>query len=673
MFDLMSGNAIKSYKLWSNDVFIEQMIVKSFRHIRDVSFGPFRKPTELSELIVLAGPNGGGKSSILELLSYGLASRYSWQYYQSRKITEHSFAIKVGLTESEMESLERESKNEEALDHAHKNRGYWTSLNMPDFLDGKTSVLNERVHGLVSKRFQNFSRKLGFFLRSDRAYTGRNYDQRNLFQYKRRVLPQHFNSISYAQTTVQFHDMYDFLIEQSYHYIYGLGQYTKSLDSGKPIPKPEDPLSDYNDLLAQLFPGYSFIEAQSDNLSLRVRIPTGDIIPFQDLSSGEKEVFFILSFFIRHNVTDSVIVIDEPDLHLHPELARKLLRIMRRIRPGNQIWCATHCAELVDEAGRERTFFLRMRDDHKQAECLPATREGAEIQTLRDMFGYAGYVGISRKVVFTEGVDSSADRKTFTRLFPAFSENIKIIAVGTVGNLYRINRAILSLLESDFARCEFYLIRDRDYLSDAGVEEHQTQAANRLFILSRYHIENYLLDEDAIADVLKKTFQKDVSTSQIAQDLVSIARDNSAAFLRDLVAYRLAELYQPEDFSIGAHSSGQSAVNGENKVNIKVVDALKISLLDRFRIVTSEVSSRVSATTAEHIFDTCLEEVHQALTDGSNRWKELFPGRYILQRFSAKHNLGDWPALQNLLIERLAKGDIAVDSELQTILSKIAE
>ncbi len=78
---------------------IERMKVGRFRLIHDFEFGPFHEPADYSELIVSAGPNGSGKSSILELLSYGLTSRYSWQYYQSRHMTEHSFAIKVGLTQ----------------------------------------------------------------------------------------------------------------------------------------------------------------------------------------------------------------------------------------------------------------------------------------------------------------------------------------------------------------------------------------------------------------------------------------------------------------------------------------------------------------------------------------------------------------------------------------------
>ena len=76
--------------------------------------------------------------------------------------------------------------------------------------------------------------------------------------------------------------MYDFLVEQGYHYVYNLGLHTKNLKSGSPSQEPEDPLRVYNELLGQLFPRYSFVDATAEDLSLRVRLPAGNIIPFQE-------------------------------------------------------------------------------------------------------------------------------------------------------------------------------------------------------------------------------------------------------------------------------------------------------------------------------------------------------------------------------------------------------
>lgn len=654
-------------------MFVTQLRIANFRRLRNVEIGPFKDPSGLGELIVLAGPNGSGKSSVLELLSYGITNRYSWQYYQSRKITEHSFAVRIGLTEEELRALEETGSDADALAYARATRGYWMEVNFPDALDASERQVNERVHGLVSQRFSNFTRKLGFFLRADRGYGAKAYDRRQIFNWKNRLQPQHFNNISYGQTTLQYEDMYDFLVEQSYHYVYNLGLHHKNIANGITSTVPEDPLEQYNNLLGELFPGYTFVDATGEDLSLKVRIPTGDVLPFQDLSSGEKEVFFVLSFFLRNDVSDSIIIIDEPELHLHPELARKLLHSMRTIKPKNQIWCATHSAELIDEAGRERTFYLRSSPDRKHAECIAATEEGSEVQVLRDLFGYAGYVGISRKVVFSEGRDSSADRRTFANVLPGLSREIKIIPVGSCENLYRLNRAILSLLESEFARCEFYLIRDRDYLSDESIAKHSAKAPGRLFVLSRYHIENFLLDEAVISTVLRDLYQIEATPDQVRQSMFGFAFGNSAAFLRDMVTFRMGELFQAEDCSIGNHSQGQCIVDRDGNIVDAVLTPLRDALTEKVNTVNVAVTARIDEQKRQDVFDRCLEEVRNNLHLAEDGWKKLFPGRYILQKLSAEYGLGKWPAFQNVLIDRLSRGDLPFDAELRGIFAKITE
>jgi len=352
-------------------MFIENLIVKKFRQLRDAEFGPFTDPAQQSELIVLAGPNGSGKSSVLELLSYGLASRYSWQYHQTRALSEHAYSMRIGLSTSQIDALELAGAEQLVVDYARKERGYWFELNMPSVMSPEQSALNNRLHYWVSQQFSSFTSTLGFFLRADRGYSAKNYDRQQLWNWRSRTQPNHWSSLAYRDSTGQYNDMYDFLVEQGFHYTHELGDFTKKSERGQAAKRPADPLIPYNDLLGQLFPGYAFVDATLDDLRLQVQLPTGDVIPFQDMSSGEKEVFFILSFFLRRNISDSIIVIDEPELHLHPELARKLIQLMRSMKPNNQIWCATHSAELVDEAGRERAYF-RVRAWHNRWRGGPA-------------------------------------------------------------------------------------------------------------------------------------------------------------------------------------------------------------------------------------------------------------------------------------------------------------
>jgi hypothetical protein len=50
----------------------------------------------------------------------------------------------------------------------------------------------------------------------------------------------------------------------------------------------------------------------------------------------------------------------------------------------------------------------------------------------------------------------------------------------------------------------------------------------------------------------------------------------------------------------------------------------------------------------------------------------LFPGKFILQRFAKEHDLGRWPALQNLVIEAMAEMLPTSVSDLRGIFQRVA-
>jgi ABC-type lipoprotein export system ATPase subunit len=635
---------------------------------------------EESDVVVLAGPNGSGKSSILELIGYALSNSWNLSWSLGRSFPEFSFEVEIAISKEEQnlikESFEgsRIQFDQSAWSYLESNGTYYRGYNYPEGEYVKNAGTFNQVHGLVSQALKDYySRSLGFFLKSDRGYPSRGFDQNRILQYQRQNQQKLLWNFSFNTSELQYGDMFDFLVQQRYHYLQELGFYQDKKDRGQEVgARPNDPMEQYNKLLQTLFPGYSFAQSESGiPTNLYVNIPSGESIPFSDLSGGEKETFFILAFFLRHDVRSAIIAIDEPELHLHPELARQLVRTMLSIRPANQIWIATHNGEIVDEAGRDKVLYVSRDAATRQATVIPSTDESTSSRMLKEIYGYSGYIGIAKKMVFLEGIDSSSDRKMFTRLFRTHGNQIKFIPSKSTGYLARINTAVLSILADEMGWINYYLIRDRDYLTDDLAQKLVEKSAGKLYVLKRNHIENYLLDDSIIASVQTDIFGKKTDNESVQRKLHATATTLSAEVVRDILEFRLNIIYGPQDFSLGKFMEKQAVIDGTgNPIDTAVSDFKR-----HVKAKISEVNTQMMTTTTDGAIDliirNAVEEVQKALN--TDEWRNLFPGRRLLEAYGSKEGLGKPPAFVNSLIKDLASHPESIPSELSSLVNKIID
>lgn len=86
-----------------------------------------------------------------------------------------------------------------------------------------------------------------------------------------------------------------------------------------------DPFSPYQDVFVQLLPGKTLepIDPKAPR-EFHYRIGDSQPMPFGTLSSGEQEVVKVAFDLVWKRITHSVILLYEPELHLHPTLAFRL-------------------------------------------------------------------------------------------------------------------------------------------------------------------------------------------------------------------------------------------------------------------------------------------------------------------------------------------------------------
>lgn len=101
--------------------------------------------------------------------------------------------------------------------------------------------------------------------------------------------------------------------------------------------------------------------AAEGTLELRVA-PTngGPSYSFDGLSSGQKEIIATL-FLIWHTTREapSVVLIDEPELHLNAEWQRLFVRTLWSLAPQNQYIMATHSEEVFGSVTEDRRILLQ--------------------------------------------------------------------------------------------------------------------------------------------------------------------------------------------------------------------------------------------------------------------------------------------------------------------------
>src|SRR5215210_3098528 len=218
----------------------------------------------------------------------------------------------------------------------------------------------------------------------------------------------------------------------------------------------------------------------------------------------------LLTHIVRSS-DQTLLIVDQPEIYLHPEVQGQLLSILRSAGPD--IVIATHSTEIMSEADPSEILLV-----DKTKKSAPRLRDVDEVQKALELIGSAQNITLTqlaktRRVLFVEGpTDFILLRRFANHLgFRELGAGVGLTPVQSEGasTWERIGSVAWGIEKTLGSELSIGAIFDRDYRCEEEVRSIRAELEKRL-AFTHFHagkeIENYLL----VPEVLDRAFTRAV-------------------------------------------------------------------------------------------------------------------------------------------------------------------
>jgi len=429
---------------------------------------------------------------------------------------------------------------------------------------------------------------------------------------------------------------------------------------------------DLNEILAELFQTFfpdktyeGVRPSPQGSLDFPVGLSTGEWHDIDDLSSGEKEILYGYLRLKNSIPRNSVILLDEPELHLNPSLLQGFTDFYYRhlgLAQGNQLWLVTHSDTLLRQAVgnvnyRVYHMMLPSVTEAGQNQATEVVADDDVDRVIIDLVGdLASYQPHGKVVIFEGKSENGFDVNMVRRLFPDFARRVNLASGGSKQRVRDLYRVLAESVSQAGIRNRFFAVVDKDADSSISIDGSSAQE----FTWDVYHIENYLLDIGSVRAATISLLGRDPFPSD---DDVLAALGKCA---RDVVDRLVLERAQREinDELIRAISIGASP-NSES-----LAEDLKPSIANSVERI-ARLGEELTVETLRARIEEHRGRLERSLSDGG--WISEFPGRLILRRYTSRYCGGvDSVTLSNVILDKMVERGVT-PMGMQDVLQRILE
>ena len=321
---------------------IRNLYITEYKGLRDITLN-FENNNNVLDLVVLAGVNGSGKTRVLESI-----------YYYFEMLRSKVVSLELFYEKNENEVLDNlmsteglteiEKKMQKDIEYADCLR-YIKYYNQ-DYKEGGNQNINSKI---ISRSFE----KLKIFPKIIYVPTEINFQK---IEIASPMLVQEYKFLNIINSN---------LIKDVPSYI--ATRIVEMANEQENIPMGEirnAVFREINEIFEILDLDIKVSEISKDAKSIPIFTnSSGDKFDINELSSGEKQLFLRTLAIKMLNPENSIILIDEPELSLHPKWQQKIVDVYRKIGKNNQIIIATHSPHILGSVKKENIMLLDKNDD----------------------------------------------------------------------------------------------------------------------------------------------------------------------------------------------------------------------------------------------------------------------------------------------------------------------
>ena len=357
---------------------ISKLHINQFRHLENLDFD-FTYPEDFHieekrgkplKKICFIGQSATGKTGLLELINSIIDSFFDLRIISDTKI------LDMGVYAPYKTKLDFESNSIK-----YKQNG--SSIE----IDNKKYTFFEKSYSGGSSDVLNYKNKLFYF-------TAEILSKQNikLFEEETVILIERYKSLkekikdnSYFRLT--FDDKVEDaiwigLLEENINYLQKFLQFASELiNSGKMLDSSSqakvenwkgdnvNPLIEFSEKFNSIL---EKINLEVDLVNTRNITPlhhkiSGENIPIQETSTGTKQLLLTALLLFKLDTKDSIILIDEPERSLYPDMQMELMDHYQRLAPDAQFIVATHSPFIAASFEAEERFILYFDEEGKVA------------------------------------------------------------------------------------------------------------------------------------------------------------------------------------------------------------------------------------------------------------------------------------------------------------------